>query len=430
MIQEKKHLLAKQRYEKLVQQLTAETTINPYETRKEQEERIARAKVDYEYFVDTYFPHYAQDRCAEFHLSTADLIRKNKFCKLLLGWGRGLAKSTHMNILVPLWLWINGDLKVMLLIGQNNEKANVLLSDLQAEFSGNQRLIHDFGQQMQEGSWEEGRFVTKNDCAFFALGMGQSPRGLRHRQYRPDYIVGDDLDTKIVTKNPKRVREYANWICEDLIPCCDKRGGRYIQVNNVFAPHTILTEVRDTRKGFQYIQVDATDQNGNPTWYQKYTREYYEKLQDDIGTLSFMSEFNNQPYAEGTTFTQDMIQWKELPPLKKYDRIIGQWDVAYSDSPTADYNAIRIWGARKGEYHLIDCFVKQCKMAAAIEWMYVFLGQFPDVFIPIYFESQFWNEALQIVYNELEKKHGYGIPLIRGDRPKGAKIDRIMELHP
>lgn len=266
---------ALERYKKLVQRISEQTSIDVFETEAEKQERIARLKKDYDAFVKYYFENtYAMCDNAPFHIKLAKKVRRDRYIKLLLGWARGLAKSTHCDILLPLWLWCNGDLKVMLLIGQTQEKANKLLGDLQAEFEGNQRLRNDYGNQLGTGSWQDGNFATANDCAFFALGVGQSPRGIRYHQFRPDYIVCDDLDTKQVCRNPKRVREYANWICEDLIPCMDERGGRFIDVNNVFAKHTILTELRDTREGFEYWQQDATDADFNPTWAAKYTRNF------------------------------------------------------------------------------------------------------------------------------------------------------------
>ena len=420
-----------ERYRRLCQQVASDTGVNPYETESDKVQRVERSKKDYAYFVETYFATYASDKCADFHIKAANMIKKDRFVKLQCAWGRGLAKSTHMNIFVPLWLWICGELKVMVLVGQNEDKAKILLSDLQAQFESNQLLISDFGAQVTLGSWETGNFVTKNDCAFFSLGMGQSPRGLRHRQYRPDYIVADDLDTKIVCKNPKRVREAANWICEDLIPCTDIRGGRFVQVNNVFAPLTIMSQIQDTRKGFKWFQVDATDADFNPTWSAKYTKEYYKKMADDIGMLSFMSEFNNSPYAEGSVFTEDMLVWEDLPRIDHFQRIIAYWDVAYSDKKTADYNAVRVWGYKDKKFYLIDCFVRQCKMSDAIRWMFDYRKDLnPAIHLNFYFESQFWNEALDIVYKEVCTEQNGTINLIKSDRPKGAKIDRIMTTHP
>jgi phage terminase large subunit-like protein len=422
---------ALERYRQLIKSISEEHAVNPFESQADQNLRIDRAKRDYGFFIDTYFKRYASSPSAGFHLLTAKKIKANKYIKLLLAWGRGLAKSTHLNILIPLWLWINDDLKVMLLVGQNQEKACILLSDLQAEFEANPLLAHDFGSQQSMGSWEEGRFITRNDCAFFALGMGQSPRGLRHRQFRPDYIVADDLDTKEICRNPKRLREYANWIAEDLLGTLDERGSRFVQVNNIFAPQTLLTYIRDHKKGFQYIQQNATDTALNPLWPEKYTRAFYQNQLDAMGPLSFQAEYNNAPYMEGTIFKQEAIRWCPLPHSDHFERIVGYWDVAYSEAKTADFNAIKVWGLKEGKFYLIKAMVQQCRMESALCWMFDYSASLPpSVRINWYFESQFWNDALKMVYQEVAKRYAHSISLIQAERPKGNKFDRMMAMLP
>jgi hypothetical protein len=435
----KKDKLATERYRALVERISDTTAINPFESADEKQERIARAKTDYEFFAAKYFPRYADRPCADFHIEAANEIKANPFGKWLQAWGRGLAKSVHFTIIIPMWLWINGQLRVMLLLGQNESKADILLSDIQAEFEGNQLLINDFGAQKTAGNWEEGKFITQNDCAFFALGKGQDPRGIRHRQFRPDYIVGDALDNKEECRNPRRLRQSVAYICEDVIPAGDIRGCRFILSNNVFAPHTILTEIRDTRQGWTYRQVNATDAAFNPIWRQKYTREYYIDLCAQIGTLSFHSEYNNSPYSEGIHFTQEMIDrcWAVIPPVESFEHIIGYWDVAYSGAKTADYNAVKVWGAHGGYLWQIDAFVRQCKMYDAVQWMYDFTAGLPKgMHINWYYESQFWNDALMMVFREVTEantrrglfgKRRTEISLIRDDdRPKTHKYDHIM----
>jgi predicted phage terminase large subunit-like protein len=428
-----------ERYRLLLKAIAESNTVNPFESQTEQQQRIALAKKDYNYFVNTYFSRYASSPCADFHLALAKKVRANKRCKLLLGWGRGLAKSTHVDILIPLWLWINNDMKVMVLIGQTQDKANTLLGDLQAEFEANQLLIHDFGQQQSIGSWETGKFITKNDCAFFALGFGQSVRGLRHRQHRPDYASGDDLDTREICKNPKRLREAVRWVSGDLLGALDAKASRYLHVNNIFAPKTILTELRDLKEGYDFIQVNAQDEAGNPTWKQnEHLATFYEDQKKAMGILDFNAEYNNIPFVEGTIFNEAMIQWTNVPRIDRYDSIVAYWDIAYSEASTADYNAIKIWGLKDGKFYLIRAFVKQCKMAVAIRWANAFmeyipktlLGGMPRVTINWYFESQFWNDAVTDTIKQVSTEFDNPINWIRAERPKGNKYDRIMNTLP
>ena len=194
---------ATKRWKEWCDNVQAQTTVNRAESEADKQARIKRARADYAFFVNYYFPHYTDDpatgkhtESAPFHIEAANKIRKNRNLKAAFKWARGHAKSTHMDIMIPMWLKCQKvrDINVMVLVGKSQENANTLLADLQAELQYNQRYINDFGVQYNSGSWEEGEFVTADGCAFFARGRGQSPRGLRYRNHRPDYIVIDDLD--------------------------------------------------------------------------------------------------------------------------------------------------------------------------------------------------------------------------------------------
>lgn len=212
------------------------------------QQRIKRVRADYAAFVDYYFPHYTQNPqtgvqtpCAPFHIKAANLVKKERNLRAVFKWHRGAAKSTHLDIFIPLWLKCQQqrEINVMVLVGKSEDNANTLLADIQAELQFNQRYINDFRQQYNNGNWEEGAFVTKDGTAFFARGRGQSPRGLRYRSHRPDYIVIDDLDDELC-ENPNRVQRLTDWIKEALFGALDGGRARFIMVGNLIAKNSVL----------------------------------------------------------------------------------------------------------------------------------------------------------------------------------------------
>lgn len=60
---------------------------------------------------------------------------------------------------------------VMVLVGKSQDNANTLLADLQAELQYNKRYAADFGEQYNNGTWEEGSFVTKDGTAFSPVAV-------------------------------------------------------------------------------------------------------------------------------------------------------------------------------------------------------------------------------------------------------------------
>lgn len=154
-----------------------------------------------------------------------------------------------MDIFIPMWLKCQErrEINVMVLVGKSEDNANTLLADLQAELQYNQRYINDFGEQYNNGSWEEGQFITKDGTAFFARGRGQSPRGLRYRSHRPDYIVIDDLDDDELCENPSRVQKLTDWVTEALFGALDGGRGRFIMVGNLISKNSVLQKFSEKR---------------------------------------------------------------------------------------------------------------------------------------------------------------------------------------
>ena len=404
------------------------------ETPTEKHDRIERAKKDYAFFVEYYFPHYATAKVPLFHIAMARLVKAFPVLMLLVIWGRGLAKSVVGDILLPMWLWINGETIYMVIIGNNEDKAEILLNDIQAEFANNARIKHDFGDQVVAGRWAKGGFSCKERFTAKAIGMGQDARGLREGAQRPNYIVADDLEDKDTLRNPKKQDEIVQWIERAIIPTMDGPVRRFLFLQNNFAPRTIQNQLAARHPKWRVNRVNAcsNDPDRKPTWHEKYPDNYYQELESGdagLGTITLESEYNNTPFIEGSVFTADMIQWGKPPRIDHFEFIVGRWDPAYSGKN--DYNAVRVWGLKDHKFWLIGSFVRQCKMGDAVRWMYQYYERLPQgVQVHWRVESQFWNDPLREAIKDVEKEKKYFLGISVTDSPKGKKLDRLISMHP
>lgn len=424
--------IALKEFREKCKRISASTLINVLETKEQQLARITVMKKDFKKFVGYYFAHYGESETPDFHVKLARKVRRNKKYKGWLKWARGHAKSVVAIVLLPIWLWINGEIDFLLVVGQNEDKAKMLLSDLQAEFESNQRLINDFGAQKVNGTWEKGFFVTASGFIAKAIGLGQDPRGIRVGPRRPNMIVGDDWETRESVKNPKRQDEYAEWLLRAVIPTMDDKSRRVLLAQNDFAPRMIFTKIVEENEAWDIDRVDAYDPvTYMPTWKEKYPRWFFKELEEELGTLRVLAEYNNQPFVEGKLFLDEYIQWKRLPQLRQFTAITGRWDVAYGGTKTSDYNAIRVWGLYEGNKYLIDCFVKQSTIKEALRWIADFQNRLnQNVSVLFKFEAQFWNEAIHRDIEEIETELKLRLNLIKADRPTKKKYDRIIEMLP
>ena len=416
------------------------TTINVAETEKEKLARIKKLRADYAAFVDYYFPHYTVNPetgkttpCADFHIKAANKVKKERNLKAVFKWHRGAAKSTHLDIFIPLWLKCQEvkQLNVMVLVGKSEDNANTLLADIQAELQFNQRYIHDFGQQYNNGSWEDGEFVTKDSTAFFARGRGQSPRGLRYRSHRPDYIVIDDLDDDELCESPARVTRLTNWVKEALFGALDGGRGRFIMVGNLIAKNSVLANIAAT-DGVHVSQVNIWDKDGNVSWGAKWTPDEVKAIERFQGYRSFQKEYMNNPITEGAVFRQDWIKWGKLPDLQKFEELILYIDPSFKGTTKNDYKAAKLWGKVGSQLWHIKAFVRQCSVAEMVRWLYDLYewSLQKNIAIKWYMEANFMQDTILDEFRREGDLRGYQLPISGDKRKKPDKFQRVEAISP
>jgi predicted phage terminase large subunit-like protein len=408
------------------------STINQHEDLAEQAKRIKKARADYGFFVEYYFPHYAKCKCGKFQITAANNIKKEQNLKAVMEWARGHAKSTHFDILIPLWLKCQEvkTIHVMVLVGKSEDNADTLLSDVQAELMANQRYIHDFGIQYQSGNWTDGEFVTKDDTAFFARGRGQSPRGLRHRESRPDYIVIDDLDDDELVNNDARVSKMVDWVLEALLGSMDMGKGRFVMVGNRIGKNSVLANF-SKRPGLTHSVVNAIDEYGLPSWGEKYNIGEIKELEAFMGYRRFQKEYMNNPIVEGSVFDSKWIKWIPALPLNQYDHLVAYCDPSFKNTTKNDYKAIKLWGKKGTDLHLIDCMVDQCSVITMVAWFYDLHERKPqNVIIDYMMEASFMQDMLLDEFVKQGNIRGYQLPIRPDTRKKPDKFQRIEALSP
>lgn len=424
---------AKERYERLCKDIAKYSKVNPFESLEDKRVRIELAKSDFKYFAEHYFAHYTEEsETPDFHIEFANMVAKDPNIKVWMKWARMHAKSVIATVMLPMWLWIKKDIEFLLLIGQTETKANVLLGDLQAEFEHNERIIHDFGAQKLNGNWEDGFFQTKNGFIAKAFGMGQDPRGIRVGPRRPDMLVGDDWETRMTVKNPQRQDELSNWLLTAALPAMGSKNRRVLLAQNHWYPRMIFSKIVEENKAWKVHRVDAYDPvTYIPTWLSRFDNNFFRLIEQEIGVIEALAEYNNTPHVKGKLFLDEYFNYGKRPSINNFQAIIGRWDVAFAGTDTSDYNAIRIWGLKEGRKWLIACFVKQCKVKMAIEWIADFQKQSKHhAAIQIGFEAQFWNEEIYRNIDEVEKAFKIHLNLIKIDRRTVSKYDDIVSTLP
>lgn len=157
-----------------------------------------RAMRDYRWFAQRYFAHYLTHGESLLHAWLFERLGRlgnEKGVKLAVAAPRGEAKSTLVTLIYVLWCAASRRKRYIPILMDAHQQAVSMLAAIKGELTDNDLLKEEFPELTGVGPvWREEVIVTNNDVKLQAFGSTQRMRGLRHRQYRPDLVIGDDLE--------------------------------------------------------------------------------------------------------------------------------------------------------------------------------------------------------------------------------------------
>tara|TARA_R110000823_G_scaffold309594_2_gene433956 strand:- start:3128 stop:4684 length:1557 start_codon:yes stop_codon:yes gene_type:complete len=363
---------------KAIKAATLESLSSSKESTGDQEKRIARLlkPQNYNEFFDYYFgvntpSPLADAPCAKFHQSSYKKVYDDPFIVQFRRWFRGAAKSIHTNVGNLLHLKQNDLVFFALLIGRNEKAAKLLLGDIQMHLESNERIIKDFGMQMNYGNWADGYFETNDNRNFLGLGLNQPFRGLRVGQYRPDFASVDDCEDRKEAKNKELIQEKTEKITGDLKKAFHLHRGRLIVPNNYIVKGGLNDSILEKYKGNKHLHlstINLRNKDGSPSWDERYTQQMVEDIDADTDYYTSQREDYNNPIEEGKLFKREWIRFRKVPPNTHWSAFIGFWDLSYKAS--GDYKAYWLLGVTKQQIIALDVFCRKCELTEAINWHY------------------------------------------------------------
>lgn len=201
------------------------------------------AAIDLAYFGRAYLPHYFVRESPKFHdelnkiwkngvmkklnpIHEANIISRMDGCRRAIAAPRGHAKSTNFTFKDSLHAILYKYKHYILIISDSSEQAEGFLSDIRLELEDNGIIKEDFGELKGNKAWKSSVLLTSSNIKIEAIGSGKKVRGRKHRNWRPDLIVLDDIenDENVYTKDQRM--KLSNWYFKAV----SKAGDTYTDI--------------------------------------------------------------------------------------------------------------------------------------------------------------------------------------------------------
>lgn len=366
-------------------QLFAAQAVSPFGDRspKAKKERRARAEWDFEFFCQTYLPHYFEEPPADFHREMVEMAQvRPDFTKgdavipAVVGAPRGFGKSTPLAFAYPLWEALHGRRHCIIIGSETKDLAESHVASIAAECAGNQRILYDFAPLIE--SLKKGHLVLKG-TSIFARGAGQQIRGIKHGSYRPDLVILDDLESDKLAINPKRVKFLLRWIVGVVYPGISRDGGLIIIgiiIDRRSALATMLTSNEEPWRLWRRVLYRAITPEGQSLWPAMYSLELLQAKKAAMGPALFNQEYMNDPRNEAGLFQEEWIQTFDPEDPAFQDAVLGHQvvfagfcDPSARTGESNDYKAVVtvFLDIQEMVYYVPDAFIRRCSPKAVAQ---------------------------------------------------------------
>ncbi len=283
------------------------------------------AAIDLSYFGRAYLPHYFIRESPKFHneldqiwstgvlkglnpLKDKKIIERAKGNHRAIAAPRGHAKSTNFTFKDTLHAIVYEYKHYPIILSDSSEQAEGFLTDIKSEFETNTRIIEDFGR-LQGNVWKSSVLLTSTDIKVEAIGSGKKIRGRRHRNWRPDLFILDDVENDENINTPEQRKKLENWFYKAV----SKAGDTYtdiVYIGTILHYDSLLSKVLANAQyhSVKYRGVISFSQNHTlwSAWEVIYNDLTNPNRQEDAKEFF---EANKEEMLEGTE-----VLWEEKLP--------------------------------------------------------------------------------------------------------------------
>lgn len=203
------------------------------------------AAIDMEFFGRAYLPHYFVRKSPVFHReldaiwqdgvmkqhipltrTEQQIISRMQGCHRAVAAPRGHAKSTNLTFKGSLHAMLYAYKHYLIILSDSSEQAESFLDAIRVEFEENERIEEDFGNLVGSKVWNNKVLLTKSNIKVEAIGSGKKIRGRKHRNWRPDLIILDDIENDENVRTPEQRSKLENWFYKAV----SKAGDDYTDI--------------------------------------------------------------------------------------------------------------------------------------------------------------------------------------------------------
>ena len=344
---------------------------------------------------------------------------------------RGAAKSTLAEEAITVMASL-GETKNCIILGESYERAVDRLRAVKNHIETNDFIQATLG--VEPGSiWTEDKIVLSNNTIIQAFGRGQSLRGVKYLQYRPDLAFYDDLEDKDSVATPEARAKTLLWFTSTAMPALDAKRRRQRMAATPLHPEALAVVLsRNPHWTTRTYPVVYKDNEGRwvATWPERFSTEWALREWQTMESLGRGEDFVQEYLCQASdpssqTFTNEMF--RIVPRERSWHPVYAIYDPARTTNKSSATTGKVVCSWIGNKLVVWEASARKLMPDEIIKDIFETDEKYSPVVIG--FEENGLNEwALQPIRSEQLVK-GVILPLRPLHAPKG-KFDFIRGLQP
>lgn len=320
-----------------------------------------------------------------------------------------------------------------LILGESETRAVDRLRAIKHEYESNDYLRDLFGD-LVGSTWAETKIVLSNGVCIQAYGTGQSLRGVKHLDQRPDLILADDIENEETVATPGARDKMLKWWVAVVEPAMDPRGRIRFNATPLDEEALAVTLSNQDDVVFRKYPIKYRHPETGEwvaTWPERFPLEWCDKTEGNLTRLGKMDvwarEYMCEPVSEkNRTFSNAM-----LPPstarARSWHAVYAFYDPARTVKATSAHTGYAAWSWIGRRLVVWESGGRLWKPDEIIDDLFRVENEYAPVAIGI--EEDGLNEFLLQPLRHAQVNRAQSLPLRPMRAPKG-KHEFIRSLQP
>lgn len=337
------------------------------------------------------------------------------------------AKSSLITLSFPFWLILENPMLNILIVNYSQSLADDFGMKLRQLFLDNKKILagrniflSDKQKSRSQFSFENRKGELLGSIKLVGVGGAITGRNV-------DILIGDDLVKGFSDCTPTLLDKLYSWFQNILIPRLEPHS-KLVLLGTRWASQDLIGRLQEEQpEKYRFVNLKALNDDGSCIWPERYTPEFFEERQEEVGERVFQAQYQGQPLDEqGAFFQLDNLLFDNF----KYSDnsiCVRSWDLAYSDESKGDVNdysaSVKMSKTPDNLYWITD--LKNGQYGENIHNELKRTAYFDTPNTPILIETGTKGGASRFYFNDLKKIYLKGYNVFQSE-PVGSKVDRAL----